>query len=265
MKTALAQISCTAGDINSNCVKISDYAGRAAQKGCGIIIFPEMSDTGYVTSIIKKSASAWPGLAYDTCLEAALKYKIHVICGLSEREGDSIYNSVGIFSPDGRLISKYRKAHLFPADPINEHQCFKSGNSFSTAEIGGLIWGLTICYDLRFPEIYRGLAISGAQILVNCSAWPETRALHWEILSKARAVENQAYFLGANRVGKDGKVPFCGRSCIIEPWGDCATAGSPDRDELIIGDIDAGKIESFRKKVPVFQSRRPDLYGDVVK
>ena len=265
MKTALAQINCAVGDVKSNCARISEYAKRAANDGCDIVIFPEMSDTGYVPSIIKDTASSWPGLPYSTCCDAASDNNIYLICGLSEREGDSIFNSAGVFSPEGGLIGKYRKTHLFPADPINENLCFKPGNSLTTVEIGGVIFGLTICYDLRFPEIYRGLALKGAQVLVNCSAWPETRAAHWEALSRARAIENQEYFLGANRIGKDGKVPFCGRSCIIEPWGDYAAVGSAENEELVIGEIDIKKIESFRKKVPVFKSRRPDIYGGLIK
>lgn len=263
MKTAIAQINCSVGDIPANCAKISLYAGKAADIGCDTVIFPEMTDTGYRMPEIKEKASPWPGIPYDVCREAAIKNKIYLISGLSERDGTKIYNSTAIFSPEGKLLGRYRKTHLFPAEPINEPECFGRGDSLTIMPINGLLWGFTICYDIRFPEIFRALALQGACVLVNCSAWPASRSLHWETLSKARAIENQAYFLGANRIGKDGKVPFCGRSCIIEPYGNYAALASEDREELIVSEIDTEKIESFRSKVPVFQSRRGDIYGNL--
>ncbi len=262
MKIALAQISCIPGDVKSNCSTIVSFAEKAANQECEVVIFPEMTDTGYDTSLVHKNASTWPGLPYSTCQETAARLGIFIICGLSERIDNDIYNSVGVFSQKGELIGKYRKMHLFSIDPINEYKFFKPGTSITTVKIGELIWGFSICYDLRFPEIYRMLAIKGAQILVSSTAWPKTRAFHWELLTRARAIENQAYFLGANRVGKDGKVPFCGKSCIIEPFGDYAAQGSDDNEGLLTGMIDKNQITSFRKKIPVFDNRRDDIYGN---
>ncbi len=263
MKIGLAQIKCSVGGIKANCSKITAFAEQASHLGCEAVIFPEMSDTGYVTAVIQETASAWPGLPFDIVQQTASKLGIFIICGMSEREDKSIYNSVAIFSPKGELIGKYRKAHLFSPAPISEDKCFGSGSSITTLQIGDMAWGFSICYDLRFPELYRLLFLQGAQVLINCSAWPASRAQHWEALGRSRAIENQAYFIGVNRVGADGKLPFCGRSCIIEPYGKNAALGSAKEEELVIGGIDMEKVNSFRQKIPILESRREDIYGNL--
>ncbi len=263
MKIALAQIDCSLGDVEANCEKISEYAEKATQQGCDVVVFPEMSDTGYAIPVILETASDWSGLPFTTLQQTASSLGIYIICGISEREGENIYNSIAVLSPKGELLGKYRKTHLFSPAPVHEDKCFVPGSSLTTLRIGNMTWGFSICYDLRFPELYRSLYLQGAEVLVNCSAWPASRAMHWEALTRARAIENQAYLIGANRVGKDGGMPFCGRSCIIEPFGKYTASGSPGDEDLVIGEIDREKATSFREKIPVFKSRRGDIYGNL--
>ena len=263
MKVALAQIRGLVEDVEANCCKIASYAEQAAQQGCHIVIFPEMSDTGYVPSAIQETASSWTDRPFTMVRDTAARLGIFMVCGMSERVDRDIYNSIAIFSSEGKLLGQYRKTHLFSAVPVHEDKYFTPGVSLATILIGDMTWGFSICYDLRFPELYHSLALRGAEVLVNCSAWPVSRVEHWEILARARAIENQAYMIGVNRVGTDGELTFCGRSCIVEPLGDIVSLGSVDKEELVVGEISKDKIVSFRHDIPVFQSRREYVYSDM--
>lgn len=263
MKVALAQIQCSIESVEANCSKIFSFAERAAEQNCRVVIYPEMSDTGYDTSVIRETASDWQGLPYSTLQRAAEDLGVYVICGLSERAGEDLYNSIAALSPEGELIGKYRKTHLYCPAPIEEHKIFAFGSSLVTFRIEDMVWGLSICYDLRFPELYRALFLKGAEVMVNCTAWPQSRAVHWQTLTRARAIENQAYMLGAGRVGTDGESTFCGQSCIIRPYGETAAVGSPDSEELVTADVDRNEVVSFRAKIPISATRRPDIYGNL--
>ena len=265
MRVALAQMKCSLGNIEANCSKIFSFAERAAEDHCRVVIYPEMSDTGYDTSVIRETASDWKGLPYSTLRRAAKDLGVYVICGLSERVGENLYNSIAALSPEGELIAKYRKTHLYCPVPVEEHKIFASGSSLATFQIEDMAWGLSICYDLRFPELYRSLFLKGAEVMVNCTAWPQSRSVHWRTLTRARAIENQAYMLGSGRVGTDGKSTFCGQSCIIKPYGQTAAIGSSDSEELVTADIDRNEVVSFREKIPISATRRPDIYGNLEK
>ena len=263
MKIGLAQIACAAGDINANIVRINNYCSEAAEKGCDVVVFPEMSDVGYTASAIIENAISWNGETFRRIREIALRNQIFLVCGISEKERNTIYNSIAIISPEGTLLDRYRKMHLLPLGPVEEAGFISPGSSLTWLTMGGMTWGFSICYDLRFPELYRLLTIKGTEVLVNCSAWPAIRSEAWYMLSKARAIENQAYFLGVNRVGTDGELTFCGRSCAIDPTGDVLATGSIDKEELLICDIEREKITSCRNSMPALENRRDDVYGNL--
>jgi omega-amidase len=263
MRIGLGQINCSVGNAAVNCKKIASFAVRAKQAGCDVVIFPEMSDTGYVIAEISETASSWTDEPFQILAASAEENSIYLICGLSERVKDRIYNSIAVFNSDGKLVSKYRKTHLFSPSPVCEDKCFCPGSELALVEIGGIKWGLSICYDLRFPELYRSLALQGAQVLVNCTAWPNFRPAHWDYLTRARAIENQAYFIGADRVGTDGRMTFNGRSRIIDPLGEIVVEGSTAEEEVVVGSIDLSKVDQFRNVIPALRSRRKDIYGDL--
>jgi omega-amidase len=161
----------------------------------------------------------------------------------------------------GKVIGKYRKTHLVTAAPLDERSCFTAGDAFTSCEIDKFNLGLTICYDLRFPEVCRALAVEQqVNVFVNSSAWPFPRVEHLRILALARAIENQSYLILANRVGTDDGVTFCGTSAIIDPYGAIVAAASIDREELIQAEISEDVIKSVRSRIAVFDHRRPDLY-----
>jgi len=262
IKVGLAQIDCALGDVEKNCSRFEEFARRAAEKRCAAVLFPEVSDTGYDMAVVRAKASPWNGRPFARARQAALAAGIYLFCGLSERLEGWIYNALAVFSPTGELIGRYRKSHLFSFAPLHEGSCFTPGAELAAVTVAGRSWGLSICYDLRFPELYRALVLRGAEILVNCSAWPQTRQEHWDLLCRARAVENQAWFLGVNRVGEDQGLGFGGRSRIVDPEGRIVAEGDPDREELVTGEIDPEAVCRFRERLPALASRRGDLYGN---
>ena len=145
---------------------------------------------------------------------------------------------------------------------MGEDECFLPGNEFKSFPFGGLRLGLSICYDLRFPEVYRALAIEEeANVFILSAAWPFPRLEHFRDLAAARAIENQSYMSVSNRVGTDDRVTCCGSSAIIDPYGMTLASASTDREELVQAEISEEAISSVRSKMAVFAQRRPDIYG----
>jgi len=261
MKVAVAQISCSLGDPEANLSKVRNFSQRSKEAGAELIVFPEMSDTGYSMPVVQKHASHWKTGFVPGLQEIARKLSIAIVSGVSERDGFSIYNSQVFVDAKGDIVAKYRKTHLYAVAPVEEHTCFAPGNSFVSFKLGGLQFGFSICYDLRFPEMYRKMATEQnvAAFLIS-SAWPFPRDKHFRVLAQARAIENQSYVIASNRVGKDEDLWFCGNSVIIDPRGVVIAAASADREELIYADLSHELVRSVRCRVESFSHRRPDLY-----
>jgi omega-amidase len=261
MKIAAAQISCVLGDRQANLGKVRDFSVRAKKAGVELIVFPEMIDTGYSMPVIQKQAATWNDGAVPELQKIAKELSLAIIAGVSERDGSRIYNAQVLIDANGGVMARYRKTHLVTAAPLDERPCFTAGDAFASCEIGGFNLGLTICYDLRFPEVCRALAVEHkVNVFINSSAWPFPRLEHLRTLALTRAIENQCYLILANRVGTDDGVTFCGTSAIIDPYGVIVAAASADREELIQAEISAEVINSVRKRMAVFEHRRPDLY-----
>ena len=261
MKIAIAQVSCSLGDLEANLRTIEQFAERSKQGGAELIVFPEMVDTGYAMTVIRDHAASWTEGAVPRLRDLARKLSLSVVCGLSERDHDCIYNSQVVISHEGEIMARYRKTHLFRPPPIAEDRCFTPGDQLSDFRLGNFCFGLSICYDLRFPEIYRQLAVARqVNVFVISSAWPFPRIEHFRILARARAIENQSYVIAANRVGTDDGVTFCGSSAIIDPSGVTLAAASSDEEELIQADLSIEAVAEVRRRMDVFADRRPDIY-----
>jgi len=261
MKIAAAQIACVLGDFNANLRKISDFAALAKKSGAELVVFPEMVDTGYSMPVIQKHARMWSDGAVSELQKIAKEISIAIVAGISDRDGGSIFNAQVFVDAQGEVLAKYRKTHLVTAAPLDERVCLLPGNDFVSRKVRKFTVGLSICYDLRFPEMARTLVVKhDANVIVNSSAWPVVRAEHLRILALARAVENQSYFIIANRVGTDDGVTFCGSSVIVDPSGAILAAAPPDREELIQAEISEQAIADVRNRVPVFAHRRGELY-----
>lgn len=261
MKIAAAQISCALGDRAANLRKVHDFTARAKESGAELLVFPEMTDTGYSMPAIQKHAATWDQGAVPELQKIAKELAVAIVCGVSEREGERIYNAQVIVDPNGKVLAKYRKTHLVTAAPLDERPVFTPGDAFVTCKIDEFHVGLTICYDLRFPEICRKLAVErGANLFLVSSAWPLVRGEHLRALARARAMENQSYLILSNRVGSDDGVTFCGTSAIIDPQGAILSEGSVDGEELTYADVSKDVIDDVRSRMAVFDHRRPDLY-----
>jgi omega-amidase len=261
MKIAAAQISCAPGDLAANLGKILEFSSRAKDSGADLVVFPEMVDTGYSMPAIQAHATPWTDGAVPELQKMAKKLTIAIICGVSERDGTAIFNSQVFIDANGDVVAKYRKTHLFTAVPIEEDKCFSPGSEFTSFAFAGLRFGLSICYDLRFPEVYRTLAVDDdVKVFILSSAWPFPRVEHLRILATARAIENQSYVITANRVGTDDGVTFCGSSAIIDPYGVVIASASADREELVQGEVSEEVLGAVRSRMAVFAQRRQDLY-----
>ena len=262
MKIAIAQISCSLGDPETNLRKVRDFSRRAKETGSELIVFPEMTDTGYAMPVIQKYASEWKTGFVPGLQEVAKNASIAIVSGVSERDGSSIYNSQVFVDAEGGINAKYRKTHLYAVAPVEEQTCFAPGNSFASFELGSLEFGFSICYDLRFPEMYRKLATEqNVKAFLISSAWPFPRDEHFRVLAQARAIENQSYVIASNRVGKDDDLWFCGSSAIIDPRGVVMAIASADREELLCADLSADLVQATRQRVNSLGHRREDLYG----
>src|SRR5438874_11700862 len=207
MKIAVAQISCSLGDPEANLSKVHNFSRRAKDVSAELIVFPEMTDTGYSMPVIQKHADEWNSGFVPGLREIASQLSIAIISGVSERDGSSIYNSQLLVDAKGDIIAKYRKTHLYAVAPVEEQTCFAPGNEFTTFSLGGIQFGFSICYDLRFPEMFRKLvAEQNVGAFLISSAWPFPRVEHWCVLAQARAIENQSYIIASNRVGKDDNL-----------------------------------------------------------
>jgi predicted amidohydrolase len=247
VKVAAAQISCALGDLRANMEKIREFSSRAKSGGADLIVFPEMIDTGYAMPVIQKHATAWSEGAVPGLQKIARDLSIWLIGGVSDRDGSRIYNAQVFIDSSGKVVGKYRKTHLVTAGPLDERSCFSAGDAFVNGKIDQFNLGLTICYDLRFPEVCRILAVEHqVNVFVNSSAWPFPRVEHLRIMALSRAIENQSYLVLA--------------SAIIDPYGTILAAASVDREELIQAEISKDVIDSVRSRMAVFDHRRRDLY-----
>ena len=168
-----------------------------------------------------------------------------------------------LLAPDGTVVARYRKIHLFDVTvedgPVDrESDRVSPGDRAVVADVDGVRIGLSICYDLRFPELYRALALAGAEVLTVPANFTErTGRDHWEVLLRARAIENGAYVLAPSQVGGPPGQPAFGRSMVVDPWG-TIVAQAPDRVGLVTAELDLGRVRSIRRQIPALANRRPE-------
>jgi predicted amidohydrolase len=256
MKIAAGQISCIVGDVAANTAKLVETAGRARAAGAEWVVFPEMSDTGYTMAAIRQHASEWTVGAVPELQRIASYLSLGIICGVSERADGLIYNTQVVIAPTGEILAKYRKMHLFSPEPVKENSVCSAGDEVVSLQVKGMNIGLGICYDLRFPELWRTLAVDHAtSTFAISSAWPFPRVEHLRVLATARAIENQSYVVLANRVGTDWTIPFCGSSCIVDPYGTVIAAASPNREEILVADLKDEVVAEVRGAMPVLEHR----------
>ncbi len=267
LSVALVQLDAT-DDASANIATAAELADEAAAGGARLVALPEYlqyrgPDDGY-----RASARPIPGPHTEPFAEVARRRGAWILVGsTAETSADPArpYNTSTLIAPDGSIAAIYRKIHLFdiavdsgPTD--TESARVTAGDRPVTADVDGATLGLSICYDLRFPELYRALALAGAQILsVPANFTERTGRDHWEVLLRARAIENGAYVLAPAQIGGPPGQPAFGRSMVIDPWG-TVIAQAPDRVGIMRAELDLERVAAVRRQIPVLANRRPAAY-----
>ena len=243
---------------------------RAAATGARLVTLPEVWSYLGPDSGKRDAAETIPGPLSDLLADRARRHGIFLHAGsVYERvEGEPrIYNTTVVYDPNGDEIARYRKIHLFDVDldsdtAYNESTSVAPGEEIVTFEIDEIIVGLTICYDLRFPELFRILALRGAKVIVLPAAFTlVTGKDHWEPLIRARAIENAVYIVAPAQVGQHPPGLWCyGRSMVVDPWG-VVTAQASDQPTVLTSHLDLAYIEAVRRQVPSLRNRLPDRYA----
>ena len=225
---------------------------------------PELFSTG-VTLDSKKFEETIDG---KTCLflsRVAKENKIYLLGGFIEKKekenkDDLPFNSAVVYNPKGELIAKYNKNHVFTLG--DEHKAYSNGSGISVFKLKDFDTSLFICYDLRFPEIFRIATSKGANLLIVHANWPNPRKDHWKTLLKARAIENQAYVIGINRVGESPGLTFFGGSMVVSPKGEIVKELS-DKESVLECEIDFNELKEFRESFPALKDRREKYYKEL--
>jgi deaminated glutathione amidase len=251
----------------SNLARMAELVARAADAGARLVLLPESfaclgNEPGkrVIAEVLSRADSATDGPITRALRIAARARKVWLIAGgMAEQSGerDRPHNSCVVFAPDGTIAACYRKIHLFDVDKHRESAATSPGKEPVVATLArpALKVGLSICYDLRFPELYRRLVDGGAELLVVPAAFTlATGKDHWLPLLRARAIESQCYVLAAAQWGKHGKRLTSGKSCLVDPWGDIVAQAS-EGEGIVTGEVDLGYLAAVRKSLPALQHR----------
>ncbi|MEK3721897.1 carbon-nitrogen family hydrolase [Paenibacillus sp. FSL H8-0034] len=257
---ALLQMDIAIGEPELNYAKLEKLLDQAVEGETkpDVIIFPEMWNTGYALDRIQELADEEGQRTHALLSEFSRKHQVNIIGGsIAEKQGSQIYNTIYAYNREGSRVADYSKIHLFRL--MDEEKYLEEGSHIGQFELDGISSGMMICYDIRFPELSRKLALGGAQIVFVPAEWPNPRLHHWRTLLMARAIENQMFVVSCNRVGISGTTEFFGHSMVIDPWGEALAEGD-ETEQVIRAQIDLALVDEVRSRIPVFEDRRPALY-----
>lgn len=256
MKIALLQMAIVEKNKEQNVVHGLQLLRQAAA-GHDLAVLPEIWTTGYSLGHLHEEAEEESSLVLDEICRIAAEHSCAVVAGsVPMRRNGKVYNTSVAIDKIGKIVNLYDKVHLFGL--FNEENFFAAGNNFNAFDMDGICCGSTICYDLRFPELYRHLALAGAKIIFCPAEWPESRGDIWRLLTQARAAENHIFMVAVNCAGEFKGAPFYGHSMVVAPSGKIlAEAGM--QEEVISCDIDFGDIEKVRKRLNALADVRKEL------
>ena len=255
---SLGQMNVKLGREADNLAAAECLVAEAARRQSQLIILPELWSSGYDLENAAAQADELDQGLFAKLSGLASHHQIAIVGSILERRGASVANSAPYYSADGRRLGVYRKIHLFRL--FDEDKWLVEGDALTALD---LPWGptaLTICYDLRFPELYRRCAVEhGAKLIVVCAEWPLIRLAHWRTLLMARAIENQCFVAAVNACGETGGTVFGGHSMVIDPWGEVVVEAG-QAEQLLTVEIDIDEADRVRQTIPVFEDRRPGAY-----
>jgi len=266
LSIALAQLEIDAGHVDSNVDRALEAVEEAAARGVDLVALPELFNVGYFAfDLYARHAEPIAGETFTRLQDAAADHGVAVLAGTIVEDlaatdavetpaDEGLANTAVLFDADGTRQLVYRKHHLFGYESA-ESELLVPGERLETATIGGVTVGVTTCYDLRFPELYRQLVDDGAELVLVPSAWPYPRIEHWQTLSRARAIENQCYVATINGVGAFEDATLLGRSTVYDPWG-VTLASSGDGPALVTATVEVETVEAVRTEFPALRDRR---------
>lgn len=260
MKVSCIQLDMKFGDIECNYAEAVKLIRKTVKdENSDVVVLPETWSTGYYpTDNLDSYCEVDGGKIKKTFSSLAKELNVNIVAGsIANKKNNGIYNTAFVFNRNGEIVAEYDKTHLFT--PMDEHKYFNFGNKLVTFELDGHRCGIVICYDIRFCELIRSLALKGIDMLFMVSQWPLARKNHIVTLTRARAIENQMFVVCCNSCGRTPNAVFGGHSQIIDPWGEVLSAAG-EAQEVITADCDFGVIKDIRNSINVFNDRKPDLY-----
>jgi len=259
---------CSDAPVADNLERAERHVRRAAARGAELIALPEKFQRTGTAEQLREAAEPADGPTATAVAGWARELGVAILAGsISERvPGDEKIRNLSLaFDAEGRCVAAYRKVHLFDVDlpgaTYRESDSDRAGDELATAELCDWRVGLTICFDLRFPELYRALALDGAELLAVPSGFAlQTGRDHWEVLLRARAIENACFVIAPDQHGLWAGKPTFGRSLIVDPWG-TVVANAGDGEGICLAELDRARLREVRRAVPALASRRPDVYA----
>ncbi|XP_074027282.1 omega-amidase NIT2 [Leptinotarsa decemlineata] len=271
IKTALVQMQ-SGADRLMNLEHAAKLISNAKQLGAKLIALPECFNSPYGTNFFSEYAESIPnGPTSEMLSKAARENSVYLVGGtFPEVENNKYYNTCTVWNPEGKLVAKFRKMHLFDIDipgkiTFKESDILSPGSELVTFDLEGVKVGLGICYDLRFEELAKLYRLQGCKILIFPAAFNMTTGpIHFEILQKARALDNQVFVCTISPARNDTGYIAWGHSQITSPWGK-VLAQAKEKEEIILADIDLAECDDVRAQIPIFHQRRNDVYDTVKK
>jgi len=258
LKVALAQMKVTLGRPEENFRRARGFISDAAADGANLVLFPELWASGYDLPSARAHASQLNQGAFAEVSKLAREFGVFVCGSLLEARDGKCFNTQAVFTPEGHLLASYSKTHLFGL--MHEPEYLAPGNELQLASLPWGKAGMAVCYDLRFPEMFRAYAIGGAHLILLSAEWPHPRLEHWRTLLRARAIENQVFVAAANCVGEGNGNVFFGHSMVVDPWGEITVEGD-ENESLLMAELDLSRVDQTRSRFPFFADRRAGLYS----
>ena len=260
IKVSMLQMSSKIGDVDANCVKIEELVNSGLSSDVDVLVLPEVWTVGWDCEKFLQSAQDLSSSSVINFLSSiAKKHNINIIGGsFISKQGDKYYNTCPVIDRSGKLVTVYNKMHLYSYYGCNESKYVNVGDSPVMVSLDGVNFGLTVCYDIRFPEIYRAYRKAGADVLVNCAAWGSTKPIPWEVMTKSRAVENQCYMIALTQSGKIKDNEYnLGESRIIDYKGEELNS-IMSGEGISSAELNMNEMYEFRQKCAILNDIRDD-------
>lgn len=258
---SLAQMEFEFGQPDANLERVRAWAAKAAQRGSDLTLFPELWASGYDLEHSQDHAHVLGTGIFAHISALAKEHRMALGGSLLEKKEGNIYNTFYLYGPEGQTLATYRKIHLFRL--LDEEQWLNAGGELVIFNAPWGKTGLAVCYDLRFPEIFRAYALHGAKLILLVAEWPEKRIHHWQKLLQVRAIENQYFVAAVNKVGHSQGAKLGGRSAVLDPMGAPVVEGGGE-EILLTAEIDLRETEQIRRWMPVFDDRSPAAYERLI-